>query len=229
MAAMPDLTEIIDSGDHQVDVVFAVADHHPRMLRKAHMLSKGLTCVSPLGIREDAIPLGIAQRHMPNRVLNLWSGAHRSPEFFDPVIRHCVPVQVQVATNDDATMMPGVVGINVAMFIGRAWAMQIRPDIAGILSSGDLVDHGNALRTSANCALTSPSTAANSSPDTICPWCMPLVSWFRFDPTRPRSARNRCNSAPPTPSGTAPASSWAWTWCRAQVDNGCPSAAIVQA
>src|SRR5690625_4302190 len=104
---------------------------------------------------------------MPNRVANFGSGAHRSTEFFSPDIGRRLTVQVQVATNDDPTMMLGVVGINVTMFIGCAWAMQIRPNIAWVLSSGDLGNHGNALRTSANRWLTSPSTAASSSLETI--------------------------------------------------------------
>src|SRR5699024_2811882 len=167
MPTMPHLTQIVHPRDHQVHMVLTVADHHPRVLFKPHMFSKRLPGVSPLGIREDPITLSIAQRHMPNRVLNLWSGAHRSTHLFDPKIRHRIPGEVQVATNDDATMMPGVVGINVTMFIGRAWAMQIGPNIARILSSGDVGDHGKALRTAANCALTSPNTAANSSLETI--------------------------------------------------------------
>src|SRR5699024_7252143 len=100
---------------------------------------------------------------MPNRVLNLRSSTHRSPEFFDPKIRHRIPGEVQVATNHDPTMPPSVVRINIAMLIGRTWAMQIRPNIAGVLAAGDLGDHGNALRTSANCALTSRKDSTNSS------------------------------------------------------------------
>jgi len=50
MAAMPHLTEIVGPGDHQVHMILAVGRHHPRMSGKAHVCSKRLTGIRPVGI-----------------------------------------------------------------------------------------------------------------------------------------------------------------------------------
>ena len=75
---------------------------------------------------------------------------------------------MQVSPNDN----PAAVGFALVLegvFIGCAWTVQISTNIAGIISPGDVGNHGNSLRKFANWLLTSDNTWVSSSAETIWP------------------------------------------------------------
>jgi hypothetical protein len=53
---MPHLTRLRDTAGDDMDMILTVPDHHPRVLRVPHPLSKVLAGVRPFLIRQAPIP-----------------------------------------------------------------------------------------------------------------------------------------------------------------------------